>query len=97
MDSQEGEIFFNINGIQTQSGRIQHLLPHWHQMQELGVDLMRISPQPQHMGEIIKRYNEVIKSESQDTDIQKYLSSPACDGYWRGQSGMDFIATSEQH
>lgn len=96
MNSQEGETFFNINGIQTQSGRIQHLLPHWHQMQELGVDLMRISPQPQHTSEIIKRYDEVIKSESQDTDIQQYLSAPACDGYWRGQSGMDYIATSEQ-
>jgi len=97
MDSQEGEAFFNINGIQTQSGRIQHLLPHWQQMQELGVDLMRISPQPQHTGEIIKRYDEVIQSTSQDTDIQKYLSAPACDGYWRGLSGMDYIATSEQH
>jgi len=94
MDSQEGEAFFNINGIQTQSGRIQHLLPHWQEMQKLGVDLMRISPQPQHTGEIIKRYNEVIKGESQDTDIQEYLSAPACDGYWRGQSGMDYIAVS---
>ncbi len=97
MDSQEGEAFFNINGIQTQSGRIQHLLSHWQQMQELGVDLMRISPQPQHTGEIIKRYDEVIQSTSQDTDIQKYLSAPACDGYWRGLSGMDYIPTSEQH
>lgn len=97
MDSQEGEAFFNINGIQTQSGRIQHLLPHWQQMQQLGVDLMRISPQPQHTGEIIKRYDKVIQSTSQNTDIQKYLSAPACDGYWRGQSGMDYIASSEQH
>ncbi|EGH00345.1 Putative protease [gamma proteobacterium IMCC2047] len=97
MDSQEGEAFFNINGIQTQSGRIQHLLPHWQQMKQLGVDLMRISPQPLHTGEIIKRYDEVIQSTSQDTDIQKYLSAPACDGYWRGQSGMDYIASSEQH
>jgi len=95
MDSQEGEAFFNINGIQTQSGRIQHLLPHWQQMQELGVDLMRISPQPQHTGEIIKRYDQVIKSETQDTDIQEYLSATSCDGYWRGQPGMDFIAVSE--
>lgn len=95
MDSQEGEVLFNINGIQTQSGRIQHLLPHWSQMQALGVDLMRISPQPQHMNEIIKRYVEVTNNRSQDTDIEKYLTAPTCDGYWRGQSGMDAVAVSE--
>ena len=95
MDSQEGESFFTINGIQTQSGRIQHLLRHWQEMQEIGVDLMRISPQPQHAGEIIQRYHQVITGASTDTDIQCYLTAPACDGYWRGESGMDYIAVNE--
>lgn len=95
MDSQEGEAFFNINGIQTQSGRIQHLLPHWQQMQELGVDLLRISPQPAHTTEIIQRYHQNINNASQDNDIKHYLSAPACDGYWRGESGMDYIATTK--
>ena len=95
MDSQEGEPYFTINGIQTQSGRIQHLLPHWQQMQEVGVDIMRISPQPQYTGEIIQCYQQVITGESTDTDVQQYLSAPACDGYWRGESGMDYIAVGE--
>lgn len=95
MDSQEGEAFFNINGIQTQSGRIQHLLPHWQQIKSLGVDVMRISPQPQYTGEIIKRYDDVINQQSQDFDINEYLSAAACDGYWRGEPGMDRIAVSE--
>lgn len=97
MDSQEGGAFFNINGIQTQSGRIQHLLPHWQQIQALGVDLMRISPQPKHTSEITKAYNKAIKSSVQDIDIKEYLSAPPCDGYWRGKSGMDYITTNEQH
>jgi len=95
MDSQEGEELFNINGIQTQSGRIQHLLPYWQQMQEIGVDLMRISPQPGHMGEIIRRYHQVISGELTDTDIDQYLTVPSCDGYWRGVSGMDAMAVGE--
>ena len=95
MDSQEGEAFFNINGIQTQSGRIQHLLPHWQQMQSLGVDVMRISPQPHYTGEIIKRYDDVINQQSKNFDIDEYLSAAACDGYWRGEPGMDRIAVSE--
>ncbi len=96
MESQEGPVLFNINGIQTQSGRIQHLLPHWQQMQALGVDLMRISPQPQHTGAIIQRYHQAISGESTDTDLQRYLSAPTCDGYWRGTSGMDYLATGEE-
>ena len=95
MGSQEGEELFNINGIQTQSGRIQHLLPYWQQMQEIGVDLMRISPQPNHTGEIIRRYHQVINGELTDTNIEQYLTAPACDGYWRGESGMDSIAIGQ--
>lgn len=95
MDSQEGEAFFTINGIQTQSGRIQHLLPHWQEMQTIGVDLMRISPQPQHTFDVIQRYQQVINGETTDTDIQQYLTAPVCDGYWRGESGMDYITVIE--
>jgi len=97
MDSREGEEFFNINGIQTQSGRIQHLLPYWHQMQQIGVDLMRISPQPHYTGEIIQRYHQVISGRTADTDVDQYLTAPVCDGYWRGKSGMDFMAANDYH
>lgn len=93
MDSQEGQVLFTINGIQTQSGRVQDLLPYWQQMQQMGVDIMRLSPQPHFMNDIIERYAQVIQGQSMNTDIEAWLSAPACDGYWRGQSGMDFIAT----
>jgi O2-independent ubiquinone biosynthesis protein UbiV len=96
MDSQEGEQFFTINGIQTQSGKIQHLLPHWKQMEDIGVDIMRLSPQPNHMSDIIQRYSQVIKGESTDTDVESLLSAPACDGYWRGEPGMDYIAVEAE-
>lgn len=91
MDSQEGEAFFSINGIQTQSGKTQHLLAHWQQLQQIGVDIMRLSPQPHHMSDVIQRYAEVINETSAETDIAPWLTAPTCDGYWRGQSGMDYI------
>jgi len=96
MDSQEGEQFFTINGIQTQSGKIQHLLPHWKQMEEVGVDIMRLSPQPNHMTDIVQRYAQVINGESTDIDVESLLSAPACDGYWRGEPGMDYIETQAE-
>lgn len=97
METQEGTEFFNINGIQTQSGRIQHLLPYWQQMWDLGVDLMRISPQPQFTGEIIKRYQQVINGATADTSIDQYLNAPTCDGYWCQQPGMNSIAVGLQN
>lgn len=96
MDSQEGEAFFTINGIQTQSGRIQHLLPHWQQMQQIGVDIIRLSPQLNFMAEIIDRYAQVIHGQSSNTDINAWLNVPTCDGYWCGQPGMDFIAVEAE-
>jgi collagenase-like PrtC family protease len=93
MHSQEGEEFFTLNGIQTQSGRIQHLLPHWRSLSDLGVDFMRISPQPQHTLEVIQRYHRAISGEEGiDTDVDAMLTSPACDGYWLNKPGMEIIA-----
>jgi collagenase-like PrtC family protease len=95
MNSQEGEKFFTINGIQTQSGRVQHLLPHWQEMQKIGVDILRISPQSQHTAEIVYRYHEVISGKSTNHEVTPWLNAPACDGYWLGKPGMDYIAVAE--
>jgi len=93
MYSQEGEELFTLNGIQTQSGRIQHLLPHWQSLVELGVDFMRISPQPQDTFALVQRYHSVISGEQGiDSNVDSLLTSPACDGYWLDKPGMEIIA-----
>lgn len=91
MHSQEGEELFTLNGVQTQSARIQHLLPYWRALAELGVDLMRISPQPQHTLEIVQRYRQGLEAET-SADVSELLSSPLCDGYWFNKPGMEIIA-----
>jgi collagenase-like PrtC family protease len=89
MDSQEGDEFLTINGIQTQSGHISHLLPYWQEMEKLGVALMRISPEAKNTPEVIAHYRETIDSKGQtQSDINTLISSPSCDGYWRGEPGM---------
>ncbi|RLQ21060.1 U32 family peptidase [Seongchinamella sediminis] len=93
MRSQEGEEFFKLNGIQTQSGRIQHLLPHWRSLAELGVDYMRISPQAQHTAAIVAQYHAAIQGEDDaDCSVERLVSAPLCDGYWLDQPGMEIIA-----
>lgn len=89
MDSQEGDQFLTINGIQTQSGHISHLLPYWQEMEDLGVSLMRISPQAEHTAGIIKHYHRAINGETDaKKTIAEFINAPICDGYWCGEPGM---------
>lgn len=91
MKSQEDQTLFNINGIQTQSGHIQHLLPHWQQMQSIGIDIMRLSPLPNHMDKIIHCYHQAVQGKTDATEIQQWLQTDVCDGYWQGQPGMSLV------
>lgn len=86
--TQEGEPFLTINGIQTQSGRVYDLLPQWQDMQELGVNILRISPQPTGTAERVQALHAAIH-QSQPLPAVDPL---ACNGYWFGQPGMDYRA-----
>lgn len=86
--TQEGEPFLTINGIQTQSGRVYDLLPQWQDMQELGVDILRISPQPTGTAERVQALHAAIH-QGQPLPAVDPL---ACNGYWFGQPGMDYRA-----
>jgi collagenase-like PrtC family protease len=88
MASQEGKPLFTLNGVQTQSGAVQHLLGHGAALASLGVDLLRLSPQPAHMGEIIGRYRAVLDGACEDTAVDCWVSAPVCDGFFRGAPGM---------
>lgn len=84
--TQEGEEFLTINGIQTQSGRIYDLRPEWQDMRALGVDIMRISPQPEGTPELVQRLHDAIRQG------KPLRADPAraCNGYWYGGPGMVF-------
>lgn len=82
--TQEGEQFLTINGIQTQSGRIYDLLPEWQDMQALGVDIMRLSPQLKGTSQLAQALHAAAHEgqELPPTNVQ------ACNGYWYGEAGM---------
>ncbi|KGE04838.1 U32 family peptidase [Pseudohaliea rubra] len=88
MASQEGEPLFTLNGVQTQSGAVQHLLPYGRELADLGVTTLRLSPQPEHLGAVIDRYRAVLDGASDSTDVTAWVSAPVCDGFFRGAPGM---------
>ncbi len=83
--TQEGSVFLTINGIQTQSGLLYNLLDEWHDLQALGVNQMRISPQPQGTEAVVAALHARIQGRDDD-DWQ--APTETCNGYWYGEAGM---------
>ncbi len=92
MNTRENEPFLIINGIQTLSSRTCDLLPEMDEIRELGVDILRISPQDKHTGKITQLFAEAINGGRSLNEIEAELKKLAplgvCDGYWFGEAGM---------
>ncbi len=87
MNSREGERVFVLNGIQTMSGYQYNLINEIADMQAMGVDIARISPDS----------NEALNKL---TAFKKQLSAPLkypldgkaeCNGYWHKIAGMSVV------
>lgn len=91
METQEDEELFTLNGIQTQSGYCYNLLPQLSEMVDLGVDLVRISPQAEGTAEIVARFRQAIDQGRTDEGL---IARQHCNGYWFGQSGMSSVNES---
>jgi len=85
MTSQEDQSVFTINGIQTMSGQVYNLLPEVEEMQRMGVDVVRVSPQLDGMAAVIKQFRDVIDGQS-----SQILAIPAdaVNGYWYKNAGL---------
>lgn len=92
LNTQEEQEFLILNGIQTQSAQNYNLVDEIETMKQLGVDVVRLSPQSQHMDKIIQLFHEVIKGEKNHVEAAEHLSQYAlhgtCNGYWNQQPGM---------
>ena len=98
--TREDEGFLVLNGIQTQSARVYNLLPELATMRDMGVDVVRISPQSAHTGEIVRLFREVM-SGALDVDqamghMRPLMPDQGCNGYWHGKPGLEqWVSESE--
>lgn len=89
LHTREGQPFLALNGIQTQSASIQNLIGHVGEMRDMGVDVLRISPQQQGTGDILEQFRAAAAGKAiRPAALQPYLFDAACDGYWHGQAGL---------
>jgi collagenase-like PrtC family protease len=95
MRTREDEGFLVLNGTQTQSARVYNLLPEVGLLRDMGVDVLRISPQSQHTPEILNLFDDVIAQRTNPTDAAQAMVSmmPAqpCNGYWYGKPGLEQV------
>ena len=91
--TREGQSFLAINGTQTQSANILNLISEIEDMRQLGVDIVRISPQPEHTGEVIAAFRDaidgVMSSNEAKATLTPLLFDAPCDGYWHGRPGIE--------
>lgn len=90
--TRESEEFLVINGTQTQSSRVYNLIDSLDEMQALGVDVLRLSPQAQHMADIIALFNaartQALAPSEALARMQPLMPGALCNGYWHGLPGL---------
>ncbi len=99
MHTRESEILFTLNGIQVQSGGTCNLLGVVDELRDQGVDVLRLSPQPTGMDEIVGLFDAVVKRQMAagvaEQKSAALVVDDACNGYWYGQPGMRWEAAAE--
>ena len=97
LKTRESEAFLVLNGIQTQSARVYNLINELPELRALGVDVLRLSPQSQHMADIVAAFDAARRAPAPAPDpealqqLRPLMPAEPCNGYWHGRSGMDLV------
>ena len=95
LSTKEQQSFLTMNGIQTLSSDTFNLIAQLDHMQELGVEVIRISPQAENTRQIVEIFKARALGENSVDEASKQLdqlvSGAQCDGYWFEQAGMSQI------
>ena len=101
MRTRESEGFLVLNGTQTQSARVYNLLPELGAMRELGVDIVRISPQSQNTPDIVNLFHGVLAQQTTVIDAMQAMAGlmpdQSCNGYWFGKPGLEQLVAQPAH
>ena len=93
LNTREGQPFLVLNGIQTQSAQVHSVLDQMDVMAQIGIDVIRISPQHRHTTEIIglfhRRLDGTLDAGTAASELEHMMPNAVCNGYWHAQPGLD--------
>jgi collagenase-like PrtC family protease len=93
LETQEDQEFLVLNGIQTQSALTHQVLDQLAELEALGVDVLRISPQHHGTMRIIEIFDIACNNNKitlLSEELLKLLPLGACNGYLVEEAGMDY-------
>ena len=88
LKTREGQAFLTINGIQTMSAQSYNLLNEVPDMLQMGIDIIRVSPQTQHTAAIVAAFDAARRGKTVDPDTRTWDAEGLVDGYWFGDAGI---------
>lgn len=96
LNTREGQPFLTINGIQTQSALVYCLIDQLPALRQMHVGVLRISPQSQHMDQVLGAFRQAIDGELDGRQafdrLRDLMPQPPCNGYWHGRPGLELVA-----
>jgi collagenase-like PrtC family protease len=87
LKTREGQSFLCINGIQTMSAQSYNLLGEVATMREMGIDIIRVSPQPTYTAEIVAAFDAARRGQAASAN-GAWNPEGLVDGYWFGDAGI---------
>ncbi|MBZ0133576.1 MAG: U32 family peptidase [Rhodocyclaceae bacterium] len=94
--TREDEEFLTLNGIQTQSSKVYNLIGEVDAMRDMGVEVLRISPQSQHTPALLdifrRRIDGTLAAEAARNEMAALGLAEPCNGFWHGKAGLEQIA-----
>jgi len=93
LETQEGQEFLVLNGIQTQSSLTHQALDSLPELAALGVDVLRISPQHNGTMQIVETFDIACNNNSiyeLSDNLLKLIPHGVCNGYLVKMAGMDY-------
>jgi len=95
LKTRDGKPFLALNGIQTQSSSIYNLLAELDNMKQVGVDVVRVSPQPLHTVQILSLFHQkldgTLNTAEAGQQLDRLMTDEPCDGYWYAKAGIEQI------
>ena len=88
LKTREGQAFLAINGIQTMSAQTYNLLAEMPALRAMGIDIVRISPQPRFTAEIVAAFDAARRGEAPLPANAAWAPEGFVDGYWFGDAGI---------
>lgn len=92
--TRDGKIFLNLNGIQTQSASCVDLGAQLPQLAAMGVEIIRLQPQSQHMAEVVAAFDaaRTAHTAARVPDAALPAAAERSNGYWFGAPGQQWQA-----